>query len=83
MTRGDISFRISYLQKSVVIDEVCFVLFAACMNMTFQVEEKVSHDNRYRFTLFARQTCRASGEIRNTKCPFKELKKPPAFVLVR
>lgn len=55
MTRGDISFRISYLQKSVVIDEVCFFLFVACMNMTFQVEEKVSHDNRYRFTLFARQ----------------------------
>lgn len=55
MTRGDISFRISYLQKSVVIYEVCFVLFVACMNMTFQVEEKVSHDNRYRFTLFARQ----------------------------
>ena len=55
MTRGDISFRISYLQKSVVIDEVCFVLFVACMNTTFQVEEKVSHDNRYRFTLFARQ----------------------------
>ena len=55
MTRGDISFRISYLQKSVVIDEACFVLFVACMNMTFQVEEKVSHDNRYRFTLFARQ----------------------------
>lgn len=55
MTRGDISFRISYLQKSVVIDEVCFVLFVACMNMTFQVEEKVSHDNRYRFTLLARQ----------------------------
>lgn len=55
MTRGDISFRISYLQKSVVIDEVCCVLFVACMNMTFQVEEKVSHDNRYRFTLFARQ----------------------------
>lgn len=55
MTRGDISFRISYLQKGVVIDEVCFVLFVACMNMTFQVEEKVSHDNRYRFTLFARQ----------------------------
>lgn len=82
MTRGDISFRISYLQKSVVIDEVCFVLFVACMNMTFQVEEKVSHDNRYRFTV-CETTCRASGEIRNTKCPFKELKKPPAFVLVR
>ena len=43
------------MQKSVVIDEVCFVLFVACMNMTFQVEEKVSHDNCYRFTLFARQ----------------------------
>lgn len=76
MTWGDISFRISYLQKSVVIDEVCFVLFVACMNMTFQVEEKVSHDNRYRFTLFARQPVELVEKLETLNVHLKSWKNP-------